>query len=148
MCALERWLEVSTRLSKGALERGRSAILGTNGMELLRFARTLGHSGSLSNAQPGIIRLASELGWCDERRGRIEPTEIGWIVSDSAREYINWIDDGRKLELPVETEVAGKRVLDVGCGFLTWSFAYGPLPTWTSPTPSASSSGCYGRPAG
>jgi 2-polyprenyl-3-methyl-5-hydroxy-6-metoxy-1,4-benzoquinol methylase len=108
---------MSRGLMKDVWERGREAILGAQGLDLLRFARTLGLGDPTAEADPEIVRRASELGWCREQRGRVLLTEIGSIVSDSAREYINWIEDGRTLQFPLETEVAGKRVLDVGCGW-------------------------------
>ena len=45
-------------------------------------------------------------------------TDLGYEVSNVAKEYTNWIEGGRQLPDGVTPElVRGKRVLDVGCSF-------------------------------
>ncbi len=66
-----------------------------------------------------ITQLALKLNWVtltDHERPCL--TTVGARVADSAREYCNWLDDRKTLPVGVTVDlIAGKRVLDVGCGF-------------------------------
>ena len=50
--------------------------------------------------------------------GRFRMTPIGYEIGNVAKEFANWMDTDRQLpEGVVAAMLAGKRVLDVGCGF-------------------------------
>lgn len=97
----------------------RDAILGEKGAPLLRFMRDLFFNRRNSVIDRQLVALAQRLGWiAPDYIGDWKLTPHGARVADSAREYCNWLDDGRQLPAAiVETELLGKAVLDVGCGF-------------------------------
>jgi SAM-dependent methyltransferase len=65
--------------------------------------------------------LEAELVSIDEQ-SRPKLTPLGWLVSDSIREYVFWLERNRRLPLSdvrpslPETVFRGKRVLEIGCG--------------------------------
>jgi SAM-dependent methyltransferase len=102
------------------LDAMRRVVLGPSGDALIDFLFRLrmGHTveSSIHEARETAIAL-----------GLIEPsgrsfTPLGWLISDSAREYTFWQQRGR--QLPSEGQhpklscghYAGKRVLEIGCG--------------------------------
>jgi SAM-dependent methyltransferase len=71
----------------------------------------------LSQVAGDIMEHARSLGWLEKVAGRWQLTPIGYKLSNIAKEYCNWLDQGRPLLDGATLElVAGKRVLDVGCG--------------------------------
>ena len=68
-------------------------------------------------AAPAIS--ASSLGLIESNEARrFRLTTQGYRIANFAKEYSNWIDSGRRLPEGISAElVAGRRLLDVGCGF-------------------------------
>ena len=67
-----------------------------------------------------LLETAIELGLLRAATGSggLQMTPFGYEVSNVAKEYSNWLDAGGRLPDGVsEAMLAGKRVLDVGCGF-------------------------------
>lgn len=66
----------------------------------------------------GWLERATHLGLLRPAGGHLRLTDIGFEVSNVAKEYANWVDGGRKLPDGVSASlVSGQRVLDVGCSF-------------------------------
>jgi len=117
---------VPASLSEKQLADFRRTALDPEGLELLRFLRGLS-DGVLQEGSGALADRGAELGWLDagatssssSPRAPRPPrlTDLGWVISDTAREYCNWIDDGRRLSTEGLPELAGKSVLDVGCGW-------------------------------
>ncbi len=100
------------------------AILGPMGGDLLRFMRQV-FFGQVSSIDQTVISVALQLGWITkDDNGQWKLTRHGGQVADSAREYCNWLDDGRGLPTAItEEDIQGKAVLDIGCGFGRYVFA-------------------------
>jgi len=95
--------------------------------ELLRVLRTL---NDLRSGRPGLrealreldprgagLSRARELGLLEGSDERPAPTELGAAVFDGVKQYWNWLKRRDELPRGVTAEmVAGRRVLDVGCG--------------------------------
>jgi ubiquinone/menaquinone biosynthesis C-methylase UbiE len=66
-----------------------------------------------------LATLATDLGLLEPRSsGDARLTSLGYELGNVGKEYCNWLDTGRSLPGPLRPEhVAGRRVLDVGCGF-------------------------------
>ncbi len=104
------------------------------GQRLFRFLRDVYYAGDGGRAYDiesqigpeSILRVAKDLHLVTTtRRGGIKLSPLGYRVGNVAKEYSNWIDEGRPLPRGVTTEdVCGKRVLDVGCGFGRYLLAY------------------------
>lgn len=100
------------------------AILGPMGGDLLHFMRQV-FFGEVSSVDQTVSRVALQLGWITkDGNGQLKLTRHGGHVADSAREYCNWLDDGRGLPSAItEEDIQGKAVLDIGCGFGRYVFA-------------------------
>jgi ubiquinone/menaquinone biosynthesis C-methylase UbiE len=102
-------------------------LLSPDGDRLLYFLR----DAFYTETRQGVFRidgsddlrraaaLATDLGLLEPRAaGAARLTALGYELGNVAKEYCNWLDTGRSLPKPVQPEhVAGRRVLDVGCGF-------------------------------
>ena len=108
--------EVQTDASRLAWDVDRLA--GEEGERLLRFMRAMFFSRATAEEIDASVQQAGALGWVERHDDRPRLTPLGRTVADAAREYCNWLDDGRGLPVGLKPEdVCGRRVLDVGCGF-------------------------------
>lgn len=96
-----------------------AAILGSTGVPLLRLMREIFFGRDTSTFDQEVVATAARLGWISKGSNHSwRLTPHGGYVADSAREYCNWLDDIRKLPSRItDADVAGKAVLDIGCGF-------------------------------
>ncbi len=109
-------------------------LLGDQGEQLCRYLRSVFNSVTLHGVCQGdqlacaadeAPSLAEELSLTRCRGRQIRLSSLGYKLGNVAKEYCNWIDEGRPLPQGVSAcDVAGKRVLDVGCGFGRHLFAY------------------------
>jgi SAM-dependent methyltransferase len=106
------------KLEPAAFGRLKDALLGA---DLPGFARYMSDLQFRRNPRADAPRaLAEELGLV--RPGSRELTEIGWFVADACREYVFWLERGRRLpfeeEAPavVAEALAGRSVLEIGSG--------------------------------
>lgn len=99
----------------------RDAILGDRGESLLQLMREVFFGRAASSPEQSDVSTALQLGWISKgSNGTWRLTPHGGHVADSAREYCNWLDDKRQLPSQyglTDADVAGKTVLDIGCGF-------------------------------
>jgi SAM-dependent methyltransferase len=109
-------------LSEAAVGLLRKALLGDQGLDLLRTVRQLSQRQAAGlAAQHGMVDVLREAGVVDAQADRL--TDVGWQVADSAREYLWWVE--RERRLPAEGQhpglslanYANKDLLEVGCGF-------------------------------
>lgn len=98
--------------------RVREALLSS---DLPAFARYMSDLYFRREPQPTASQaMAEDLGLV--RPGSRELTEIGWFVADACREYVFWLERGRRLpfadELPrlVTEAIDGRSVLEIGSG--------------------------------
>jgi ubiquinone/menaquinone biosynthesis C-methylase UbiE len=102
------------------LDAMRSTILGPTGILLIDHLFRLRMGGASHSQDDAACDLAIQLGLIEPSRHTL--TQLGWLISDSAREYAFWRERGR--QLPSEGQhpnlscghYAGRRVLEIGCG--------------------------------
>lgn len=99
---------------------------------LRRFYYEELHAGHIApGVAPGeapLLQSALSLGLLRQagKPGMLRLTELGYEIGNVAKEYTNWLDTGRQLPEGVEpSHVAGRRVLDVGCGFGRYLLGFG-----------------------
>jgi SAM-dependent methyltransferase len=110
-------------LSQEQIESLEASLRGDAGEALLTMMKSLSLHERNVVFDPEAVQCAlnAELVWLDEQ-GRPVPTPLGWLVSDSIREYMFWIERDRLLR-SYDTRPAfadavfrGKRVLEIGSG--------------------------------
>ena len=108
----------TTTIDSAALPYDTELLLGSDGEKLLRFMRAMFFDCATPEEIDASAQQAGMLGWVEVQDGQPGLTPRGWTIADSAREYCNWLDDGRELPVGLKPEeVKGRRVLDLGCGF-------------------------------
>jgi SAM-dependent methyltransferase len=107
-------------LTYSQLDAMRRVMLGPSGNSLVEHLFRL-RMGRASDPTVAAARgIAIDLGLIDAS-GRAF-TQLGWLISDSAREYAFWQERGRQLPSEAQhpklscSHYAGKRVLEIGCG--------------------------------
>jgi len=101
------------------------ALTVSPGADFCRFLRRVyyeelqsGHVGEPAAAEAEFDALARTLGLLRTDQTGSHLTDLGYEVSNVAKEYANWLDGGRKLPDGVPASILeGRRVLDVGCSF-------------------------------
>ncbi len=102
----------------------------SSGDQLLKLLRAMfqGQSSKqlLETFTTSLIDQAGDLGMTQGTAEDLSLTTQGFLVANVAKEYWNWIDQGRKMPPPYPSEqlIAGKDILDVGCSFgrTLWEF--------------------------
>lgn len=102
------------------LDAMRRVLLGPSGDALIDYLFRLRMGFPIRPEDEGARDVAIELGIVDRTNRGL--TQLGWLVTDSIREYAFWLERGR--QLPSEGQhphlsagyYAGKRVLEIGCG--------------------------------
>ena len=106
------------------LKRAADAVTGPDGLVLLRYLRKVYYRDSEASTTGPAADAAADLGWITRDGNGPSLTEAGGRIADCAREYCNWLEDGRGLPVFLaNSDVAGKRVLDIGCSFGRYLFA-------------------------
>lgn len=106
------------------------AIVEPEGDQLLSLLRKMydGADGKkiIQSIPEYILDRGSELDLLDYSSGEVVLTTFGWRVSNAAKEYCNWLDCNRLMSPPCPPEqfVAGKDVLDLGCGIGRWLWEF------------------------
>ena len=110
---------MSTPIEASSLQQAEQAILSPDGPALLKAMRRIFFGQPVTDTPAHLIEKIRQLGWAEfDHRHCPRLTALGSSIADSAREYCNWLDDDRRLPAGLTKEdVAGRRVLDVGCGF-------------------------------
>jgi 2-polyprenyl-3-methyl-5-hydroxy-6-metoxy-1,4-benzoquinol methylase len=101
------------------------ALTTGSGADFCRFLRRVyfeelrtGHVAEAAAAEPALAARAHSLHLLRPDRAGARLTDVGYEVSNVAKEYANWLDGGRKLPDGVPASILdGQRVLDVGCSF-------------------------------
>jgi len=102
------------------LDAMRRVLLGPSGDALIDYLFRLRMGFPVRPEDEASRDVAIELGIVDRSDSGL--TQIGWLITDSIREYAFWLERGR--QLPSEGQhpklscghYAGKRVLEIGCG--------------------------------
>ncbi len=106
------------------------AITAPTGAELLVYLRSV-YQGRADKAvigatHPDVVRQADDLGLTEPGGpGRVLTTP-GYLVGNVAKEYCNWVDDGRELPPPRPSlnMLRNKDVVDLGCSFGRWVWGF------------------------
>ena len=104
-------------------------IQNPHGEQFLRLMASAYHglNTAKSNGESnGLLATARKLGLINQAGERLQLTAAGFLVGNVAKEYCQYLDDGRLLAPPKPTHemVAGKDVLDVGCSFGRWLWEF------------------------
>ena len=110
------------------IEAVREQIAGEQGEPFLRLMRDLYVGAELAwwDAARTLRRDVLELGLARAGAGGPSLTACGYVVGNVAKEYCNWLEHGRSMPAPRPSPemVAGKDVLDLGCGFGRWLWEF------------------------
>ena len=122
-------------LSQEQLESLEASLQGDTGEALLTMMKSLSVDRRRNGTfDPEAVKCALNAGlvWVDDQ-GRPALTHLGWLVSDSFREYVFWVERDRLLPMYdtrpafADSVFRGKRVLEIGCGVGCNLFALQPI---------------------
>lgn len=108
-------------LSPTVFEAARAALTGPQSDDLIDHIFRLAVRQNVHPESVASRDLAIDLGWLQSDGATF--TSTGRLVADSIREYVFWIERGRKLHLEGQVQYLSeayytdKLVLEIGCGF-------------------------------
>ena len=115
---------MSTQLVKPEIAATFEIIAGPDCEPFLRGLREIyfgRNEAAWTHGEPAL-RLAEKAGLLKIHGQRLALTDAGYLVGNVAKEYMNYLDQGRELAGPKPPPefLAGKDVLDLGCAFGRW----------------------------
>ena len=119
---------MSTQLVKPEIAATCEVIAGPDCEPFLRSLREIyfGRNEAAWTRGEPALRLAEKAGLLKIHGQRLVLTDAGYLVGNVAKEYMNYLDQGRELARPKPPEefLAGKDVLDLGCAFGRWLWQF------------------------
>lgn len=104
------------------------AIRRPGGTDLLYLLRAVYKADYIyaDSVPEALVQKAIELGAVTHRGKHLALTDAGYLIGNVAKEYCNWLDNGRRMPppRPDDASLTGKIVLDLGCSYGRWLWEF------------------------